>query len=200
MIDAENPHAVMGALGTSVVDALGRVVSNARADLHRYREVFPEWVAQATARGTKSWIHDRLFDHVQRELGDMDCVTLKVSEPAREFMVDGRFRFRVKAHQPGDLLASYPTAGARQFMRQGSQPAFPELGEIRLVAGYRWDVELMEMAEAVISMRNGNRCIWAVELQAGTAAGKLGQFTPIPIAPAPGIALKIPGLDATSDG
>lgn len=200
MIDAEDPLQVMDALGPRVVTGLGRVVAATRKDLALYREAFPEWSAQATSRGTKSWLHDRLFDHVKRELGDMPSVRLKMTEPAREFMVDQRFRFRMKAHLPGDLLSSYPTPSALQFMCQGLQPSFPSLGEIRLVAGYRWDQDLMEMAEAVVTLRDGRRCVWAVELRTESTGGVLGQFAPFPIAPAPGIAIRLPGIERTSDG
>lgn len=199
MIDADNPLEVMDALGQSVVSALGRVVRDARTDLQKYRAAFPEWSARSTNRGTKSWIHDRLFDHVQREFDHLANVKLKVTEPAREFMVHGRFRFRMKAHQPGDLLSTYPTSGALQFMRQGRQLAFPAMDEIRLVAGYRWDPDLMEMNEAVVSLRNGRRCIWAVELREEPGS-VVSQFSPYPVAPVPDISIKLPGLDEASDG
>lgn len=200
MIDARKPHAVLDAVGPEVVDALGRIVRGAREDLARYRSTFPEWVVGATARATKSWIHDRLFDHVRAEFDDAPYVTVKTAEPTLEFMVHSRFRFPLKAHGLQDILSTYPTNGALQYMRQGSQPSFPDLSEIRLVAGYRWDSELMEMNEAVITMRNGRRCIWAVELREDDVSNSIGQFSPYAIAPAPSIDVKLPGLSESADG
>ncbi len=55
-----------------VLEALGGAVGAAREDLRHYRNVFPAFAAQSSARGMASWIHDRLWHHSCRLLDAVD--------------------------------------------------------------------------------------------------------------------------------
>lgn len=189
MFDASRSDEVLGALGQKAIDALGRAVVTTRTDLQEYRAVFPRFVAEATQRGLHNWLHDRMFANALAEVDSLPDVAVIDREPIRDLYFGGQFRVRMKAHHAGDLVTAYPTAASLDFYSQGWQPTFPSMEEVRLVAGYRWDPELRQMNEAVISYRDGReKVLWAVELIQATQSGIM-HFKPHELPPMPEIEL-----------
>ncbi len=130
-----------------------------------YRTVRPRYVAEASERGLANWIHDRLWIHLIEHLDDDPATHFRDSGPTREFRVGAQYLLRAKRHRAGDRISSYPTAAAQAFWNQDTITLFPDADEVRLAAGYRWDPELREINEAVISLRDGmDHVVWAVAL------------------------------------
>lgn len=156
---------VLDGLGEKVIAALAHSVSAARADLAEYRDGHSGWVADHTERGLANWIHDRLWAHLLRGLDDVPGVHIDPGEPIREIVVGIRYRLRVKRHDEVGQLAAIETQTMLQFFVQGVQPAFPNMEELRLFAGYVWDRESRAMGPAVLSLRDGrDAMVWQEEL------------------------------------
>jgi hypothetical protein len=172
MFDPRNSDEVLDALGSKVVEALGSSIALARQDFAVYRTEHPAWVADATQRGVSNWLHDRILAHLTRLLEDVPNASISGPEPTRELSVGVNFRIRVKRHDGSGATHSYPTQTALDFLAQPSTPAFPEMDEVRLQAGYVWDKVAHDVGPAVLSFRDGQTVIWMVELEetVGTAA------------------------------
>lgn len=152
-------------LGDKTTHGIAQAVSDAKADLTDYRTVRPRYVAEASERGLANWIHDRLWIHLIEHLDDDPATHFRDSGPTREFRVGAQYLFRAKRHRAGDRISSYPTATAQAFWNQDTITLFPDADEVRLAAGYRWDPELREINEAIISLRDGmDHVVWAVAL------------------------------------
>ena len=152
-------------LGGKTTLGIAQAVSDAKADLTDYRNVRPRYVAEASERGLANWIHDRLWIHLIEHLDDDRDTHFHDSGPTREFRVGTQYLFRAKRHRAGDRISSYPTATAQAFWNQDAITLFPDADEVRLAAGYRWDPDLREIDEAVISLRDGmDSVVWAVAL------------------------------------
>ncbi len=185
MFDVEKSDAVLDALGQKALDAIGRAVAATRADLGAYRRLLPRFAAEASQRGLHNWIHDRMFANALVEIDGMPGASYIDEEPVRDLCFGSTFRVRMKAHDRDDLVTAYPTRASLDFYTQGWQPTFPSLDEVRLVAGYRWDRDLREMKEAVISLRDGRQNVrWAVELVEQGRSGVL-HFEPHELPPLP---------------
>ena len=163
MIDPQNPHAVVDALGQAPLDALGAAVAATRTDLGRYRRTLPDLAARHTQRGLLNWIHDQFFAHARNlfEAGVPEASVLD-REPVRDLFVGHTFRIRLKKHTDRDQVTSYPTDGFLAFAQQ-DQPQL--IQEIRLIGGYHWDPETREIGAAVLSARDGaHGLLWVREL------------------------------------
>lgn len=163
---------VLPGLGDKVVSAIVAAAEATRADLAEYRLTCPAWVADHSDRGLSNWIHDRMWAHLRRGLDDVDAVRLVDKPPIREIAVGYRYRARVKRHSVDDRVRSYPTKSACAFWTQSA--TLDGLEEVRLGFGYRWDPELHEVGNAVISLRDGHdkEAVWVVEIDA--AGGDAG--------------------------
>jgi hypothetical protein len=68
---------------------------------------------------------------------------------------------------------------------QGPQPLFPEMEEVRLAAGYLWDVESRSVGDAVISMRDRmDNVVWSVVIDVDPGTGAVA-IRPMPSGPTP---------------
>ena len=163
-----HPNALeaLEALGDKFVNSLGAAVFEARNDLDDYRSTFPEFVADASERGLASWIHDRLWTHLNANLEDSGTVQFVDSGPTREVLVDDTYRLRIKRHDAHGRVTSYPTATANAFFEQLSlELQLDGVTEVRLIAGYRWIQEARQIGPAVLSYRDGvDNLVWMVEL------------------------------------
>lgn len=180
MSSDDESDAFVGALGEKVLAGIARSVDGARADLTLYRERFPQWVAEHSERGLANWIHDRLWPHLVAELDGLPSVAFSDKGVLREFRVERRFLFRAKRHAAGDKISSYPTPAALAFWSQSGASLLPEFGEVRLAVGYRWNPDVREIDEAVISLRNSmDKPVWVitVDVQADTGAVELRPVT-----------------------
>jgi len=190
MFDLQKSGPVLTALGQKPIDALGEAVAATRRDLAVYRSALPRFVAEASQRGLHNWIHDRMFANSLVEIDGMPEVQVIDQEPVRDLCFGSLFRVRLKGHDYRDIVAAYPTRASLDFYAQGWQPTFPTLEEVRLVAGYRWDSDLREMKEAVISLRDGReKVIWAVELVQQHGVVGVRHFEPHDLPPLPEIEL-----------
>lgn len=203
-MNSSNPDEVLAALGDKVCDALGVAVGHGRRHLHEYRQVLPDTALAHSERGLANWIHDVIWNRLVRELDHIEDVTLIDDGTTREFVVSSTFRVRVKRHQIGGDVSSYPTQTALEFFTQeNGQLAFEGLEEIRLTAGYEWERDAREIGPAVLSLRDGqSNLIWLVELDEPEAPR--GSVTPMPSSspepPEVGIELEAPEDAQTEDG
>lgn len=155
---------VCDGLGDKIVTGISKSAALTTADLRKYRKIAPLWVARSSERGLASWIHDRMWDHLAGEVGDLPNVTVVDREPIREIGVSWRFRLRVKRHHPTGSVSMYPTQAALEFMIQ-DQPSLEGLEEIRLITGYLWDSAVRQMGVPVISLRDGrDKIVWMEQL------------------------------------
>jgi len=176
---------VLAELGDKVPAAVAESVAAARDDLSRYRDLQPAWVAEHSERGLANWIHDRVWAHLMQRLDGEAEITVVDREPMRVFRVGTKYLLRVKRHGLGDKISSYPTQTALEFYMQGPQPLFPEMEEVRLAAGYLWDVESRSVGDAVISMRDGmNNVVWSVVIDVDPGTGSVA-IRPMPSGPTP---------------
>ncbi|MGH3495256.1 MAG: hypothetical protein ACRDRL_32485, partial [Sciscionella sp.] len=84
-----------------------------------------------------------------------------------------------------DTISTYPTQTALQFYTQGQQPLFPDLGEVRLAAGYLWTRDLRAIGDAVISLRDGLwNAIWSAVIAVEPGIGAVA-IRPMPTGPVP---------------
>lgn len=154
---------VLDDLGDKVVEAFSRAVARAKADLDRYREVFPAWVADSSERGLATWIHDRMWHHLTVLVGDIPEVRVIDREPTRELMVHDRYRLRAKRHGEEGQVSTYPTQTAIEFLwQQDMLDGFDD--EVNLIVGYVWEAEMREMGRPVISLRAENEVKWMHDL------------------------------------
>jgi hypothetical protein len=170
---------VLAKLGPSVPTAIAHAIVMTKADLSEYREFRPRWVAEHSERGLANWIHDRMWAHLVEQLDTDPDVSFRDVGPTREFRVGMQYLFRGKRHSLDDRIRSYPTQTALSFWMQGHSSLFPNSDEVRLACGYRWDRELREIREAVISLRDGaDNIVWAVTVEFALASGAV-QLRPL---------------------
>lgn len=163
---------VMTELGEKVPYGIAQAVAATKADLAAYRAANPGWVAQASERGLANWIHDRLWAHLVKQLDGNDDVIFSDRGPTREFRVGTRYLFRAKRHSMADKISSYPTVTATSFWSQHVGSLFPDMEEVRLAVGYRWDPSMREMEDAVISLRDAmDQPVWAVTVRFAPVTG-----------------------------
>jgi hypothetical protein len=169
---------VLDDLGEKVVEAFSRAVARARADLAKYREVFPVWVAESSERGLAAFIHDRMWQHLTVLVEDIADVRVIDKEPIRELVVHDRYRLRAKRHGEDGQVSTYPTQTAIEFLwQQDMLDGFDE--EINLIVGYVWEAELREMGRPVLSLRAEDEIKWMHDLPVLGAGRGYTSITPI---------------------
>lgn len=186
-----DPDRVLADLGESFVRGCADAVADTRTDFSTYRSQHPDWSAESSERGTASWIHDRLWANLRARLVDEAAVTFVDAGPLRQIMVtrERLYVIRAKRHDQRDAICNYPTLGSTQFWKQSE---FPILEEVHLSVGYRWDPEIREIGEAIVSFRRkASAAIWTKTLLRGTGGAAI---TPLGSAPAP----SLPGIDLSS--
>lgn len=152
-------------LGDKVVDALVQAVELTQRDYLTYRVTHPDWVAAHTPRGLANWIHDIMWSHVVRALDGVSGIHIVDKGVTREILVGINLRVRVKRHDQVGAVASYPTQGALDFFDQDVVAVFDGMEETRLIAGYLWIPDTLDIGAAVLSLRDGkNSVIWMDDL------------------------------------
>jgi hypothetical protein len=83
------------------------------------------------------------------------------------------YRVRVKRHHEFARISAYETEGQLEFLAQGPQLSFPNMEEIRLIGGYRWDKLSRSIGVPLLSLRDGRyNVLWEYELpEAGDEFG-----------------------------
>lgn len=166
MKSVPSPEHVLADLGDKSVRAFTLAVQRTRADLVLYRQIFGQWVADASERGLANWINDRMWAHLKELADAIPDMTVMESGATREVTVGIAYRFRFKRHKALSMIASYPTEGFLDFLKQPTGH-LPGMEEVRLVAGYEWKPESRDMGDAVISLRNGkDNVLWTYTLPA----------------------------------
>ena len=95
----------------------------------------------------------------------MDNVVIRDNDPTREVWYQNQYQIRIKRHSSEDKISTYPTATALEFWSNG-QPTIPGLESHTLALGYRWDPELRDIGEAILSYRTGiEDPVWAAVLK-----------------------------------
>jgi hypothetical protein len=163
MISDSYGDEIVDELGEKVLYGIASAVQATKRDLREYREAHPAWAAQQTERGLANWLHDWLWAHLLEELSALPGVVFAERGPTREFRVGMRYLFRAKRHSAGDRISSFPTPTSLAFWSQRTGSLFPDAEEVRLAVGYRWDRDLRQIEDAVISLRDStNDPVWAV--------------------------------------
>lgn len=73
---------------------------------------------------------------------------------------------RFKRHTSKLKIESFPTTGALAFWTNRATPTLPGLEIWTLAMGYIWQPELGEIADAILSFRDGkDKPIWSVMLK-----------------------------------
>jgi hypothetical protein len=173
---------VRGDLGDKVVDALIAAVTGARSDLEHYRAMLPGFAYEQSARGLAGWIHDRMWQHLERELFDVPGVVLFERGPTREVVVGINYRLRLKRHNIEGVIQNVRTPTALAFW-EADEFALPGLGETRLCFGYVWDGETDDILDPVVSHRSSqDTVLWMVRLDeegdSGSAGGSVEPIVP----------------------
>jgi len=147
--------------------------------LRVYRQTFPMWASDGTDRGLLNWCHDRSWAHLSVRFDGMTEVSVIDRIPTREFYVRTRYRLRWKKHDLNDMTSAYPTQMVLDFEAQ-DQAALDGLERVHLTAGYRWDPTSREIADGVLTLRDGrDNVIWAHLLDEPKGGYGVTQVTPI---------------------
>ena len=171
----------LDALGDKVVQAIADAVDNARDDLAEYRAIQPGWVADHSERGLANWMHDRVWARLRATLDSVPGVILHESGPTREITVNDYVRVRIKRHDTAGNVTAYPTLASAEFFAQPTATSFEGMEQIHVVAGYRWLKDSRDVAEAVLSLRDGiDNIIWQVEL---SGRAPVSAAVPVPVSP-----------------
>ncbi|MEI6623633.1 MAG: hypothetical protein WCP28_17215 [Actinomycetes bacterium] len=167
-------------LGDKIIAAMVAAHAQTVIDLDTYRAELIDFVSESSIRGHANWIHDRMFANLARLVDDHPDVVIQDNGTTRQIMVSQRHRIRVKRHHDDGNISVYETQTALEFCLQGPQTLFPELDEIRLMAGYMWDDATGEMGLAVLSLRDGtNNVVWVEVLPGqGEVVSLGGDATP----------------------
>jgi hypothetical protein len=180
MISAPDPQAVLDDLGDKFLRALSDAVVHTRAQYADVRAAFPQFFRGMQVRALKNMHHDRICNHLFEALDGCDWAVVIDNGVRRDISLHGRYLVRIKAHDVGDRISSYPTGAALRFWNEGQQPSLPGLEQVTLAAGYRFDRELKEIGEPVISFRlSRHEAAWAVELHDGGGTAQPISWTPI---------------------
>lgn len=159
-------HHVLADIGAKTVEAFSRAVKGASDDLRKYRETFPQWVADHGERGLANWISDRVWARLLIAADGVPDMTMIERGVTREITLGLNYRFRVKRHDYEGSIASYETPTFLDFVEQ-PEGQLDGMQEIRLVAGYEWHNDVREIGDAVISLRDGkDNVIWKEHLPA----------------------------------
>lgn len=119
-----------------------------------------------------------MWSRLTRALDGVAEVSFVENGSTREMYVGIRYRLRAKRHGTFGSVATYPTQTAIAFMEQ-EQLALSGLEQVNLCVGYRWDSEMRQIAEAVLSLRDGqDNIIWLTKLEEPPATGA-APVTPI---------------------
>ncbi len=170
-------------LGDKVVDALVAAVSGAKEDLDTYRAGMPGFAYEQSGRGLASWIHDRMWQHLQRALFDVPGVLLFEQGPTREVVVGIEYRLRLKRHSADGMIRNYRTPTALTFW-EADNFTLPGLEETRLCFGYVWNDDVEQMGEPVMSRRSSqDKVLWMVRLDERGGAGGTSPTSVEPIVP-----------------
>lgn len=163
MISPKNGHEILDAVGQDFQLALIDSVDQARVDLRDFREFRRGWFPTFTQRFISNFIHERVWAELVRRIDASPDSTIIDDEPVREIGWMSSFKLRVKRHRAGDVIAAFPTEGARRWY----EPTLPldGLDVTHLAVGYKWlDGRI---GPAVISYRESleSRALWAVTLE-----------------------------------
>jgi len=171
---------VLADLGDEFIRMFVDAVEGARADPAEFRVWQPEWFVNFSSRFTAGFLHERIWDRLIRQTGGLPGVHVVDQEPTRQLYHGTKCVIRIKRHQVGDAIATYPTDAAVEFWSNHA-PTLAGLESYSLALGYRWDPDQRAMGEAVMSFRDSvSHVIWALEL--ASASGPVG-FTWSPIEP-----------------
>ncbi|QIK82976.1 hypothetical protein [Sanguibacter sp. HDW7] len=155
-------------LGSELPEAMIRATAAARADLEQLRSD-PRRFMLRNERDLANSLHFAYWVAICDEMAGRPGVQIRDSEPYRELTVStatGRsYVARIKRHSIHDRLTSYETAADRDFWGGGVQTLDGMELVKGLAIGYRWDRDLREIVEPVISYREGKRnVVWAYEI------------------------------------
>jgi hypothetical protein len=186
-------------LGDKVVRGLVDAVESTQIDYLMYRMEHPDWVRDASPRGMANWIHDIMWAHAARSLDDTPGVYLVDKGPTREIVVGFNYRIRVKRHDEHGAVSNYLTPSAIGFFEQ-DEPAFEGMEELRLIAGYVWLADTMDIGEAVLSLRDGkDRIVWMNALPTASAMPTAQPLNPTASPTPPTVTLKADVADESQE-
>ena len=172
MISREIPGSeqVLKELGDSFVQAFVDAVDGARNDFAAFQKWQPSWFPGFTARFTASFLHERIWDRLIRDVDGTDGIHIVDREPVRELRSGTTYLIRIKRHHPGDRIAAYPTEAANAFWSNHTL-TLDGLESFSLALGYYWDADLRAVGDAILSFRDGvDNPVWAIRLHRDKAS------------------------------
>lgn len=157
----------LAALGDKTVEGIVHAVEGARDDLAEYRSLKQDWVSEASPTGLANWISDRVWARLRVLLDDVSEADLRAQGHTREIWIGTQIRVRVKRHDQGGRVASYPTRTARfVYDLDPDEAPFDGLDATTLTAGYVWDPETRQIGTAILALSRelGSKAEWMEEL------------------------------------
>lgn len=192
-----SPDDVLTELDDKVIDAVRIGVAHAKEQFWVYQQEHPDWLARNAKRTVANLIHDWMWAVVVAELDEAPHVTIIDRDPRRELAIrvesEERLSYlpRLKRHHLDGSTSSYQTQTVIDFELQGPNETFPGYGEVRLEAGYEWDVETRTIGGPLITLRDGrDNVLWILPLAPHTGAGGgtvTQPTTPEPVLPSVGV-------------
>lgn len=170
MISHPDPNTVVTELGDEVVGAIVHAVKVAKEEFNKYRQLHPDWAANAAPRTLASTIHDWMWTDLQRQLEQAPHVHFIDHHPRREIAVQVEspdrlsYLLRIKLHHLDGRTSSYQTQTVMDFELQRPSGTLPGLDRTHLEAGYEWDKDARTMGAPVISLRDGRAAVWVHQL------------------------------------
>lgn len=184
MFSSLKPDITLTGLGDKFLGALVSAVSSARTDLDAMRREHPSWFSTMHGRTLAGIIHDRIWAPLTADLEDDDTIVIVDDGPTRQIHVGLHYLLRIKRHRYRNRISTYPTQTALDFWTQEQEP-LPGFELVTLAAGYRWDHDLREIQQPVISYRDGkDNPIWLVELEEPQDGVSAITWTTVPTGPA----------------
>lgn len=138
----------------------------ARAELANMRDADPRYFMRLNERDLANRLHPRYWTVLCDELEPLQTVSIRDQEPHREITFRTpscrSYTARVKRHSTQDRVQSHGTVADREFWNGGVQ-TFDNMDVVTgLAIGYRWDRDLREVLDPVISYREGkSNVVWA---------------------------------------
>ena len=197
MISHPSPDDVVTELDDKVIDAVRLGVAHAKEQFRIYQLEHPDWLAGNAKRTVANLIHDWMWAAVIAELDEAPHVRIIDKDPRRELAIrvesEERLSYllRLKRHHLDGSTSSYQTQTVIDFELQGPNETFPGYGEVRVEAGYEWDVETRTIGGPLITLRDGrDNVLWTLPLTPHTGAGDgtvTRPTTPEPVLPSVGV-------------
>ncbi|MGO2819403.1 MAG: hypothetical protein ACTIA5_01290 [Brachybacterium tyrofermentans] len=152
-------------LGDNFLMSVVEAVDGARDDYVDFKLERSDWFATFTQRFVANFIHERIWARLVPAIDGDDAIVIEDREPVRQIRVGHQYTIRLKRHHEGDRISAFATPSNEQFWMNELAVALEGLEAHTLAVGYRWDADLHEIREPVLSFRESKeKPVWSYEL------------------------------------